>query len=148
MDEAEVEVEANCTFCRVRDGLLHSQIVLDEAGVLAFLDHSPLFPGHVLVIPRRHYRNLFELPVDEVGPIFATSQRLAKAVKAAMDADGIFIASNNGVSQSVDHFHIHVVPRNKKDGLRGFMWPRRKYDSDEHAAEVASSIRQALLEVS
>lgn len=146
MDQATIE--ANCTFCRIRDGLLQSHVVLDEPDVLAFLDHSPLFPGHVLIVPRRHHRNLLELPLEETGPIFETTQRVANAVKTATSSDGIFVASNNGVSQSVDHFHIHVVPRKKKDGLRGFMWPRRKYESDNLAAEIAASIRSALLEMS
>ncbi len=119
-------------------------MVLDEPQVIAFLDHRPLFKGHVLVIPRPHVRNLMELPEDLLTPLFSCVQRLSIAVKSAMEADGIFNASNNGVSQSVDHLHVHVVPRRKKDGLRGFMWPRLKYADHAELDAVAARIRSAL----
>ena len=118
--------------------------VLDEPQAVGFLDHRPLFPGHALLVPRDHHETLAELPPDEVEPYFATVQRLARAVPEAMGAQGSFVAVNNVVSQSVPHLHVHVVPRVRKDGLRGFFWPRTKYDSAAHAEETAARIRTAL----
>ncbi len=131
-------------FCLIRDGESKAAVVADEDGVLAFLDNRPLFDGHVLVIPREHHATLMDLPPDKVQPIFSLTQRLSVAVKEAMEADGVFIASNNGVSQSVDHLHVHVVPRKRKDGLRGFMWPRHRYINDAEAEEIAARIRKFL----
>ncbi len=118
-------------FCRALvNHEVPAHIVLDEPEVLAFLDIRPLFPGHVLVMPKRHVETLSELPPDLVDPLFGATRRLAGAVEAAMEADGSFIAINNRVSQSVPHLHVHVVPRKRKDGLRGFMWPRQRYADD------------------
>jgi histidine triad (HIT) family protein len=121
--------------------------VLEGELAIAFLDHRPVFPGHTLLVPRQHVETLSDLPADAVGPFFSTVQSLADAVERAMDADGTFVALNNKVSQSVPHLHVHVVPRRRKDGLRGFFWPRHKYGSDEEAAEVASRLRAALAEI-
>jgi histidine triad (HIT) family protein len=131
---------AACTFCAIVAGDTPAHVVLDDDDVLAFLDIRPLFPGHVLVVPRDHHETLADLPPDQVGALFARVQRLATAVPAATGAVGTFVALNNKVSQSVPHLHVHVVPRTKGDGLRGFFWPRTKYESDAHAAEVAASI--------
>jgi histidine triad (HIT) family protein len=133
-----------CAFCQIRDGRVPAQLVLDEPAALAFLDQRPVFPGHVLVIPREHFTTLADLPVEQVGPLFEAGQRVAVAVQAAMEADGSFVGINNIVSQSVPHLHIHVVPRRRKDGLRGFFWPRQRYASDEEMAEVAARIRSAV----
>jgi histidine triad (HIT) family protein len=119
-------------------------VVLDDDEVLAFLDVRPVFPGHVLVVPKVHHETLADLPPDLLGPLFARVQRLATAVPAAVAAVGTFVAINNKVSQSVPHLHVHVVPRRPKDGLRGFFWPRAPYTDDVEAATVASSIRDAL----
>lgn len=135
---------ARCTFCRVRDGELPGAFVLDEADVLAFLDVRPLFPGHVLVIPRTHHPTLADLPADAVGTLFQAVQRVAGAVTIAMGAEGTFVAANNVVSQSVPHLHIHVVPRTKGDGLRGFFWPRARYADDDEMAAAAARIRSQL----
>ena len=135
---------AGCTFCRVRDGGLPAAFVLDEDGVVAFLDVRPLFPGHVLVMPRHHYETLLDLPPLSAGPLFTAVQRVAAAVTTAMDAQGTFVAVNNVVSQSVPHLHVHVVPRTKGDGLRGFFWPRTRYAGDEEMAAVAARIRSCL----
>ena len=110
----------------------------------AFLDRRPLFPGHSIVIPKQHFETLADLPSDLVGPLFASVQLLSRAVVVAMKAEGSFVAINNRISQSVPHLHVHVVPRRKKDGLRGFFWPRRPYASEEEAREVAGRIRAAL----
>lgn len=135
---------AGCTFCTIVAGDLPAHVVLDDDVVLAFLDTRPLFPGHVLVVPREHVETLAELPSDDVGPFFERVQRVSEAVRAAMGAQGTFVAMNNVVSQSVPHLHAHVVPRTKGDGLRGFFWPRTTYDGDEHAAAVAAQIAAAL----
>lgn len=135
---------AGCTFCSIVAGELPAHVVLDDDVVLAFLDVRPLFPGHVLVVPREHVVTLPDLPAASVGPYFERVQRLAEAVHAAMGAQGTFVAMNNTVSQSVPHLHAHVVPRTKGDGLRGFFWPRTKYDDEAHAASVAAQIAAAL----
>ncbi|HYG75927.1 MAG TPA: HIT family protein [Planctomycetota bacterium] len=134
---------AGCLFCQIASGELPAQIVLEEARVLAFLDHRPLFVGHVLLIPKAHHETLTDLPASLIEPLFSTAQRLARAVVLALDADGTFVAMNNSVSQSVPHLHVHIVPRKKKDGLRGFFWPRRKYAEGE-IESTAEKIRAAL----
>ncbi len=118
--------------------------MLDGPDVLGFLDARPIFPGHVLVIPRPHHQTLTDLPHPTLQPLFLAVQRVAEAVEHAMDAHGTFVAMNNTVSQSVPHLHVHVVPRRFKDGLRGFFWPRQRYESDEQAALVAARICAAL----
>jgi histidine triad (HIT) family protein len=137
-------VGTDCLFCRIIDGTAPAAVVLDEPEVVAFLDVRPLFPGHVLVAPRRHAETLTDLPEQLVEPLFRAVWRLTSAVERAMGADGSFVAVNNRVSQSVPHLHVHVVPRNRKDGLRGFMWPRLRYPDDEAMAATAEAIRQAL----
>jgi histidine triad (HIT) family protein len=135
---------AACIFCSIVAGDTPAHTVLDDEVALAFLDIRPLFPGHVLVIPREHHVTLPDLPADLIGPFFERVQRVAAAVPVAMESTGSFVAMNNVVSQSVLHLHVHVVPRTKGDGLRGFFWPRTKYGDDAHAAEVASQVRAAL----
>lgn len=120
--------------------------MLDSPDVIAFLDVRPVFPGHVLVAPRQHVDTLPDLPAPLVVPVLTTVQRVCDAVVSAMGAQGTFVAVNNVVSQSVPHLHVHVVPRTKGDGLRGFFWPRHKYDSDTHMAEVAARISAAIVE--
>jgi histidine triad (HIT) family protein len=129
-----------CVFCRIAGGTLPAELVWEDASHLAFLDHRPLFPGHVLVVPRAHVETLMELGEGEVGPLFELARRLSRAVEEAVGADGIFVAINNRVSQSVPHLHVHVVPRRKKDGLRGFFWPRVPYGEGE-MPRVAAAIR-------
>ena len=119
-------------------------MVLDEPDVLAFLDVRPVFEGHVLVVPRAHHDTLLDLPAELLPVVFGAAQRVAAAVVDALEADGTFVAMNNVVSQSVPHLHVHVVPRRRKDGLRGFFWPRQKYDSPERMVEVADRIRSFL----
>lgn len=135
---------AGCTFCSIVAGELPAHVVLDDDAVLAFLDIRPLFPGHVLVVPRQHAHTLADVPAVAVGPLFERVQQLSLAVRDATGAQGSFVAVNNVVSQSVPHLHVHVVPRTKGDGLRGFFWPRNPYRDDDHASEVAAAIRAAL----
>jgi histidine triad (HIT) family protein len=133
-----------CVFCNIQAGEIPSAVVLDEERVVAFLDARPLFPGHVLVIPREHYATLGDLPAELLAPLFGAVQRVAAALPKALAADGTFVAENNVVSQSVPHLHVHVVPRRFKDGLHGFFWPRHRYASDDEMEEVAAQIRAAL----
>ena len=133
-----------CAFCAIVAGEAEAEVVLEDETSLAFLDFRPLFPGHSLLVPRAHHETLADLPAALLAPFFASAQLLSRAVPEAMGAQGSFVAINNVVSQSVPHLHAHVVPRVRKDGLRGFFWPRRKYEGDEHAAETAAKIRDAV----
>lgn len=134
-------IEGSCRFCAIVAGDDPAAVVFDDDVSVAFLDHRPLFEGHALVVPRQHLETLWDLPADLVGPLFANVRLLSLAVRDAMGAEGTFVAANNVVSQSVPHLHVHVVPRVRKDGLRGFFWPRRKYESDEHMAGTAKLVR-------
>ena len=137
---------AGCRFCAIVAGSVSANVVYDDASVLAFLDHHPLLPGHVLVIPKIHYETLGDLPAAEVGPFFLVIQRLAIAVEQGMHADGSFVAANIRISQSVPHLHVHVVPRRKGDGLFGktFQWIRRPYPNEAAIAEVQRAIQSAV----
>jgi len=135
---------ADCVFCAIVAGTRPADFVLREAGVVAFLDAKPLFKGHVLVVPRAHVETLPDLPEADLGPVFGAAARVARAVEVALDAHGSFVALNNKVSQSVPHLHVHVVPRRRKDGLRGFFWPREPYASDAEREEFAARIAAAL----
>ena len=132
----------SCRFCDIARGEVAAHVVYEDERFLAFLDHRPLFPGHALLIPREHVETLLDAPRDLLGPLLEATQRLSVAVRDAMEADGVFNAVNNVVSQSVPHLHVHVVPRRRKDGLRGFFWPRGKYASDAEAQAVATRIRR------
>ncbi len=134
----------DCVFCAIVAGTEPAHRVLDDEIAVAFLDRRPLFPGHLLVVPRHHHRTITDLPLPEVGPFFERVQRATTAVEHGMAAVGSFVATNNRISQSVPHLHVHVVPRNPKDGLRGFFWPRGRYADEAEAAEVAARLRAAL----
>ena len=136
--------EENCLFCRIVSGEVPAVVVFEDKDTLAFLDHRPLFPGHTLLVPRAHYETLTDLPVKQVGPLFENAQLLARAVETAMEAEGTFVAMNNRVSQSVPHLHIHIVPRRRKDGLKGFFWPRTKYKTQEEMEVVQQKIAAVL----
>ncbi|MFA1539463.1 HIT family protein [Actinomadura monticuli] len=133
-----------CLFCEIINGEREAHVVLDAPDVMAFLDARPLFKGHTLLVPRQHVEMLTDLPGERLGPFFGHAQRLAGAMESALGAAGSFVAMNNRVSQSVPHLHVHVVPRNRKDGLRGFFWPRQKYDSDAEAAGYAARLAEAI----
>ncbi len=133
-----------CAFCEIVAGRSTAEVVLDEPEVVAFLDVRPVFPGHVLAVTRRHHVTLPQLPPRLVPILFDAVQRLSIAVPRALAAQGSFVAVNNTVSQSVPHLHVHVVPRTRGDGLRGFFWPRVSYGSPEQMAATAASIRIAL----
>ena len=134
----------SCVFCDILEKKLPAHVVLDDDVVLAFLDRTPLFHGHVLVIPRTHVVTLPELAPDVVGAFFQRVQLIAAAIPKALGSQGTFAANNNVVSQSVPHLHVHVVPRTKGDGLKGFFWPRKKYADDAEMADIATKIRAVL----
>ena len=131
----------DCLFCAIVAGEQEAEIVFEDDLSLAFLDHRPLFPGHSLLVPRVHHEAIWDLPDDLVEPLFLNARLLSGAVREAMGAQGAFVAANNVVSQSVPHFHIHAVPRVRKDGLRGFFWPRSKYESEAQARKTAAAVR-------
>ena len=137
-------MESACLFCRIVAGETPAATVFEDGRTLAFLDHRPLFPGHLLLIPKMHHETLADLPEDLIGPLFGNARILAGAVEQALEADGSFVAINNRVSQSVPHLHIHIVPRRKKDGLRGFFWPRQKYASEAEMDRVRDVLRAAI----
>lgn len=133
---------ASCRFCQIAS---HANYVVFEDDIsIAFLDYRPLFIGHTLLIPKAHYETLSDLPSDLIGPFFSRVQLLARAIEQAMDAEGTFVAINNRVSQSVPHLHVHIVPRRKKDGLRGFFWPRQAQPGEDHMLQAQAAIGQAL----
>lgn len=134
----------DCTFCDIAAGKIAAHVVLADDVVVGFLDARPVFKGHVLVVPRQHYVTLADLPAELLAPYFGAVRLVSAQLPAALGSQGTFVAINNIVSQSVPHLHTHVVPRTKGDGLRGFFWPRRKYASDEEAAQYASRISAAL----
>ena len=136
-----------CVFCAIVSGETPAAVVLDEPEILGFLDTRPVFKGHVLLVPRVHVETLADLPAELRDPFLGAAQRLSRAVVAGLGAQGSFVAMNNTVSQSVPHLHLHVVPRTKGDGLRGFFWPRTRYADDaemvDYATRLGSEIESA-----
>jgi histidine triad (HIT) family protein len=140
-------VDATCLFCRIASGEVTALVVFEDEISLAFLDHRPVFPGHCLLIPKTHYETFADLPEPLLAPFFRNAQLLTRAVESAMEAHGTFVAINNRVSQSVPHLHTHIVPRRRKDGLKGFFWPRQPYKSDEEAELVQEAIRRSMADL-
>jgi histidine triad (HIT) family protein len=136
---------AGCLFCAIVAGTAPATVVVENRSCVAFLDTRPLFPGHTLVVPREHHETLADLPARLVEPLFSLAQSLSSAMEEGLGAAGSFVAVNNRVSQSVAHLHVHVVPRNRKDGLRGFFWPRTRYPDDAAMAEVADRLRACVV---
>jgi histidine triad (HIT) family protein len=136
--------DMTCLFCSIVAGDASAVVVLDEPDVLAFLDIHPVFKGHVLVVPKHHVVTLPELPVAQLAPLFGVVQRVGDALQRGLGADGHWVAINNVVSQAVPHLHVHVVPRRRKDGLRGFFWPRERYVDDAEMAAYATAISDVL----
>ena len=135
---------ANCLFCGIARGETPGALVLETEAVVAFLDHRPLFRGHCLVVPRRHVETLGDLPAALTAPLWDAVRGLARAVESGLGADGSFVAVNNRVSQSVAHLHVHVVPRRRGDGLRGFFWPRGRYASEAEREAIRRRIAEAV----
>ena len=146
MSEQTGIFDPSCSFCKIARQEDAFRVFEDEHTV-AFLDHRPLFPDHCLLIPRSHFATIQELPDSLIAPLFGNVRMLSAAVELGMHAEGTFIAANNRVSQSVPHFHVHIVPRNKGDGLRGFFWPRRKHKSAEEIDGVLRALRAAIAQV-
>jgi histidine triad (HIT) family protein len=134
----------DCRFCDIVAGTVPAHVVFTDDVAIGFLDIRPVFKGHVLVAPLEHYVTLADLPADLVGPLFTRVQRVSAAMPAAVGAQGSFVGENNVVSQSVPHLHVHVVPRTKGDGLRGFFWPRTRYADDAEAEDYARRLRTVL----
>ena len=137
----------NCIFCSIVSGEIQASVVFEDDISLAFLDHRPLFPGHCLLVPRAHFETLTDLPEKLVGPFFINVQLLARAVETALGAEGTFVAMNNRISQSVPHLHAHIVPRRKKDGLKGFFWPRNKYANEAEMLTVQKAIQSEIARI-
>lgn len=133
-----------CGFCEISQDIRREDLVFSSSTSVAFLDRSPVFLGHTLVVPRDHAVTLFDLPEESLGAYFADVQLIGRAVRDATTADGLFVANNNIVSQSVAHLHFHLIPRRFKDGLKGFFWPRMRYESPAQAREYAAKIRGSL----
>jgi histidine triad (HIT) family protein len=133
-----------CVFCRIVAGEIEADIVTRTDEVVVFLDHRPLFAGHCLVVPRLHFETLLDLPTELDPPLWSTVRRVSRAVESGLGADGFFVAANNRISQSVPHLHVHVIPRRKKDGLKGFFWPRYKYKDRQEVDRVLAALVEAL----
>ncbi len=131
-------------FCQIARSEVPAYIVFEDELSLAFLDSRPLFPGHCLLIPKEHYETLADLPAALVGPLFQNAQLIERAIEQGLQADGTFVAINNRISQSVPHMHIHLVPRHKKDGLKGFFWPRQRYKDQEAMLEMQHTLQAAI----
>jgi histidine triad (HIT) family protein len=140
-------LKEGCIFCNIIRGAVPCFKVFEDDISLAFLDHRPVFPGHTLLIVKSHIETLLDLPDSLMGPLFANVRRLSQAVTQGMQAEGTFVAINNRVSQSVPHFHVHIVPRRKGDGLKGFFWPRRAYKDQQEIDATLRSLRSALEEL-
>lgn len=134
----------SCLFCRMIQGDVATPMVYESEVAFAFLDHRPLFLGHCLVLPRRHIETLTVMPGEILGPFFGEVQLVTRAVQTAMEAQGTFVAMNNRISQSVPHLHVHVVPRNRGDGLRGFFWPRTRYGSADEEERTRALIQETI----
>jgi histidine triad (HIT) family protein len=143
-DHRDSSYDPGCVFCRIVAGEEPAAFVYTDDEIVAFLDARPLFAGHTLVVPRAHVVTLADAPLDMLGPLVRVVQRVSAAMPEALGVQGTFVAENNVVSQSVPHLHWHVVPRTKGDGLRGFFWPRSRYESPEQAEEIAGRLRDAL----
>lgn len=142
--EFKIVFQENCAFCKIVRGIVPSFKVFEDDISLAFLDHCPLFAGHSLFIVKSHIETLFDLPDSLVGAIFTNVRLLSRAVMQGMQAEGSFVAINNRVSQSVPHFHVHIVPRRKHDGLKGFFWPRRAYKDEQEIEATVRAVRSAI----
>ncbi len=135
----------NCVFCKIAAGEIPATHVYEDEATVVFLDNNPLFWGHCLICPKEHYDTMLDLPMDTLAPLFGVVQRVGRAVEKGLGAEGSFVCVNNKVSQSVPHLHVHVIPRSKGDGMKGFFWPRHPYRDKEHEAEVQRLLKKALV---
>jgi histidine triad (HIT) family protein len=133
-----------CIIDLIIDKQIKAYTIFEDENYIAFLDHRPVFPGHTLVAPKHHVETLYDLPEGQIHSCFSLVQRIGRAVKIGMRASGTFVAINNMISQSIPHLHIHVIPRNKGDGLKGFFWPRVAYQGEEHMVITQTQIKNNL----
>jgi len=140
----EIVTNPDCPFCKIVRSEMQSYTIFEDNNTLAFLDRRPLFPGHCLLIPKSHYETLIDLPASLVAPLFQNAQLLARAMEQGLKAEGTFVAINNRISQSVPHMHIHIVPRHKKDGLKGFFWPRQHYKDEATILHIQSTLQSTI----
>lgn len=140
----EIIYDSNCKFCKIVAKELESYTVFEDEISLAFLDTRPLLPGHTLLIPKEHYETLVDLPDKLIEPLFKNAKLLENAIEKALNVDGSFIAINNKVSQSIPHLHIHIVPRKRGDGLKGFFWPRYLYKDKNEAIKIQTLIKNKI----
>jgi histidine triad (HIT) family protein len=138
------DIRQDCVFCKIIRGELPAYIVFEDDVSMAFLDTKPVFPGHTLLVPREHYETLIDLPGPLVDPLFKNAQLLAHAMEEGLKADGTFVAINNRISQSAPHLHVHIVPRHKGDGLKGFFWPRQRYKDQEEILSIQNTLRSSI----
>jgi histidine triad (HIT) family protein len=137
-------ISESCVFCKIARRAIPAETIYEDSHSIVFLDNGPLFAGHCLVCPRQHYDTLMDVPPELLQPLFANVQMIARAVEAGLGAEGSFIAVNNKISQSVPHLHVHVIPRRRKDGMKGFFWPRRPYRDQDELRETADALRRAV----
>lgn len=142
--EAHADADGSCIFCRILAREVPAHHIHQDETTASFLDHRPLFPGHVLVVPRKHYATLPDLPATLLAPLFAHARRLARALEEALGAEGSFVAINNKISQTVPHLHVHVIPRRKHDGMKGFFWPRHDYSGEDEREAVRKKLADCL----
>src|SRR5437763_16492663 len=144
----ETNTSNTCLFCAIIREEERAYTVFEDDLSLAFLDRRPLFPGHCLLVPKVHYETLANLPASLVGPLFQNAQLLERPIEERLQADVTFVAINNRVSQSVPHMHMHLVPRHKKDGLKGFFWPRQRYQNEATLLYIQETLRSAVISIS
>jgi histidine triad (HIT) family protein len=142
-----IETILDCAFCKIVRSEVQSYNVFEDDITLAFLDKRPLFPGHCLLIPKSHYETLIDLPASLIAPLFQNVQLLSHAMEQGLQAEGTFVAINNRISQSVPHIHIHIVPRHKKDGLKGFFWPRQHYPDEAIILSIQNTLRTTIAQL-
>jgi histidine triad (HIT) family protein len=133
-----------CVFCKIAQGALNAETIHEDESCIVFLDNGPLFAGHCLVCPKQHFDTLMDIPPELLQPLFQNVQMIARAVEKGLGAEGSFIAVNNKISQSVPHLHVHVIPRRRKDGMKGFFWPRKPYRDEVELRETADALRRAV----
>ena len=144
---SEIVTNPDCPFCKIVRSEAQSYTIFEDDNTLAFLDKRPVFPGHSLLIPKSHYETLIDLPTSLIGPLFQNAQLLARAMEQGLQAEGTFVAINNRMSQSVPHVHIHIVPRHKKDGLKGFFWPRQHYTDEATILNIQSTLQSTVAQL-
>lgn len=144
---SEIVTNPDCPFCKIVRSEAQSYTIFEDDNTLAFLDKRPVFPGHSLLIPKSHYETLIDLPTSLIGPLFQNAQLLARAMEQGLQAEGTFVAINNRISQSVPHVHIHIVPRHKKDGLKGFFWPRQHYTDEATILNIQSTLQSTVAQL-